>query len=159
MYMARGKHAQESNKAIAMVVAIVLVASTLLVLRPSPEQVVAFSQDGLVRVEGVTRSPGSILIERIDGVDISTEGVVSPIYEVTLDGQGVLEEAELLFSYESFALEGLSIQEVAMYRFDRASLSWKPLPTFFDLSEQTLTSTVTLSGSTLVGLGERVQDE
>ena len=157
--MTRGKRAQESNWAIAIVVAIVLMASVLFVMRPSPEQVVAFSPDGLVRVEGVTRARGSILIERIDGVDTSMEGIVSPIYEVTLDGQGTLEETELSFSFAEFAFEELSIQEVTIYQFDRASLSWKPVPTFFTLAEQTLTSTVTLTGSTLVGLGERVQGE
>lgn len=158
-YMVRGKRAHESNWAIAMVVAIVLGASALLVMKPSPEQVVALSPDGLVRVEGVTRARGGVLIERIDGVDTSVEGILSPIYEITVGQQGTLEETELSFAYEAFERETLVIQEVVIYQFDRTSLLWKPLPTFFDMDEQNVSTTLTLSGSALVGLGERVSVE
>ncbi|GEM_PF-3497694 len=146
---------KDSSISIAIVVAIVLIASALLILRPSPEQVVAVSQDSLLRVEGVTRSSGTVAIERLDGVATSIPGLMSPVYEVTLTRVGTLENAEFSFSFSDFPSE-LSIQEVTVYRFNRETLSWEAVPTFFDLDAQTLTAELEFSGSVLVGLGERV---
>lgn len=146
---------KDSSLAIAIVVAIVLIASTLLILRPSPEQVVAVSSDSLLRVEGVTRSSGIVVIERLDGVAISIPDLVSPIYEVTVTDDGTLEDAELTFSFSEFGSE-LSIQQGAVYFFNRETLLWESVPTFFDLANQTVTADMEFSGSILVGLGLRV---
>src|SRR3989338_5971581 len=112
---------KDSSLSIAIVVAIVLIASALLILRPSPEQVIAVSQDSLLRVEGVTRSSGTVAIERLDGVATSIPGVMSPVYEVTLTRDGTLEDAEFSFSFSDLSSE-LSIQEVVVYRFNRETL-------------------------------------
>lgn len=157
--MGQTSRKKDSNFSVAIVVAIVLVASALLLLRPAPEQVMALSEDGRVWVEGVTRESGTVLIERIDGVDTAIEGALSPVYELTLTSNGTLQDGELTFAFAEFAQEGQVIQEVVIYQFDRSSLSWKSLSTFFDLETQTLFAPLSLSGSLLVGLGERVQDE
>ncbi|MBI4257003.1 hypothetical protein HY626_03045 [Candidatus Uhrbacteria bacterium] len=146
---------KDSSFSIAIVVVIVLIASALLILRPSPEQVVAVSQDNVLRVEGVTRSTGTVLIERLDGVETTIPSLLSPVYEVTLSGIGTLEQAEFLFSFSEFSARA-SLQEVVIYQFNRETLSWEAIPTFFDLGAQMLTSELDLSGSILVGLGERV---
>ncbi|MBI4435492.1 hypothetical protein HY630_02375 [Candidatus Uhrbacteria bacterium] len=151
----RASSEKESSLSIAIVVAIVLIASALLILRPSPEEVVAVSPDRLLRVEGVTRSSGTVLIERLDGVATSIPGLMSPVYEVTLTREGTLEDAEFSFSFSDLSSE-LSIQEVVVYRFNRETLSWEAVPTFFDLDTQVLTAVVDISGSVLVALGERV---
>ncbi|HLD20580.1 MAG TPA: hypothetical protein VJB64_00630, partial [Patescibacteria group bacterium] len=109
---------KDSSLSIAIVVAIVLIASALLILRPSPEQVVAVSQDNVLRVEGVTRSSGAVLIERLDGVEAAIPSLVSPVYEVTLSGIGTLEQAEFSFSFSEFSAEA-SLQEVVVYQFNR----------------------------------------
>ena len=146
---------KDSSLSIAIVVAIVLIASALLILRPSPEQVVAVSQDNVLRVEGVTRSSGSVLIERLDGVETSVPSLVSFVYEVSLTREGTLEDAEFSFSFSEFSAEA-SLQEVVIYQFNRETLSWEAVPTFFDLDAQTLTCAIEFSGSILVGLGGRV---
>lgn len=146
---------KDSSLSIAIVVAIVLIASALLILRPSPEQIVAVSTDSLLRVEGVTRSSGTVVIERLDGVSTTIPDLASPVYEVTLTGEGTLEEAELTFSFSDLDSE-FSIQEVAVYRFNRETLMWESVPTFFDLENQTVTADMEFSGSILVGLGRRV---
>ena len=146
---------KDSSLSIAIVVAIVLIASALLILRPSPEQVVAVSQDNVLRVEGVTRSSGAVLIERLDGIETTIPSLLSPVYEVTLSGIGTLEQAEFSFSFSEFSAES-SIQEVVIYQLNRETLSWEAVPTFFDLDAQTLTCAIEFSGSILVGLGERV---
>jgi len=153
--MKRGSTKKESSLSIAIVVAIVLIASTILILRPNPEQVIAISQDRLVRLEGVTRSPGGVLIERLDGVETSIPELASPIYELFMENHGTLESGEISFSFSAFD-SALLIQDAVIYQFDRESLSWEPLQTFFDLDTQTLTCELEFSGSVLVGLGSGV---
>lgn len=153
--MLRRSQKKESSIPIAIVVAIVLVASALLILRPSPERVVAVSSDGLLRLEGVARSSSSASIERLDGVVASIPGAFGPVYELTFQGSGTLQDAQLGFSFLEFD-SGLAIQDVAVYRFNRETLAWEPLPTFFDLEIQTVTADIEFSGSLLVGLGEHV---
>jgi hypothetical protein len=150
-----GRNPNVHFRAIAIVVAIVLIASVLLILRPSPEQVVAVSQDTLLRVEGVARGGATVMIERLDGVDTSIPSLVGPLYEITLTRSGMLEDAQLMFSFAEFA-SAFSISNVAVYRFNRETLSWEVLPTFFDLDTQTISCPLEFSGSVLVGLGNRV---
>ncbi|MCR4314347.1 MAG: hypothetical protein NUV84_03815 [Candidatus Uhrbacteria bacterium] len=146
---------KDSSLSIVIVVAIVLIASALLIVRPSPEQVVAMSTDSLLRVQGVTRSSGTVVIQRLDGVSTSIPELASPVYEATLTGEGTLEDAEFTFSFSDFD-SGLAIQDVAVYVFNREMLTWESLPTFFDLENQTLTAHMEFSGSILVGLGIRM---
>lgn len=150
--MKRRSAKKDSSISVAIVVAIVLIASVLLILRPSPEQVVAISSDSLLRVEGVTRSSGTVVIERIDGVATSIPEPVSPVYEATFTTQGTLEEAQLTFSFAELSSD-LPIQDASVYVFDRETLAWESLLTFFDLDQQTVTAEVEFSGSLLVGLG------
>lgn len=153
--MKRGGVKKESSISVAIVVAIVLIASVLLILHPSPEQVITVSADRLLRVEGVTRSSASVVVERLDGVATSIADPVSPVYEASLTTHGTLEEAELTFAFSELGSE-LPIQEVSVYMFNRETLSWEPVPTFFNLDRQTLTANVEFPGSILVGLGKRV---
>lgn len=142
-----------------MVVAILLVASLFFILRPAPEEVVAVSADGLVRLEGVSRSSIEIQIERLDGVGTSFVDIMGPVYEITLSDSGMFQDMELEFLLSHLTDDSLRIQDVVIYYFNRSTLEWEPLPTAFDLSEEMLTTTITLSGSTLVGLAGRVQHE
>ncbi|MBI4592544.1 hypothetical protein HY733_03810 [Candidatus Uhrbacteria bacterium] len=151
----RASSKKESSRSIAIVVAIVLIASAMLVLRPNPEQVVAVSSDRLLRVEGVTRSSGSVLIERLDEIETSIPNLFSPVYEVSLTSSGTLEEAEFRFFFSALSSD-LAIQDVTVYQFNRERLSWEAVPTFFDLSTHTLTCELDFSESVLVGLGARV---
>jgi hypothetical protein len=150
--MSRGSIKKESNIPIAIVVAIVLIASAFFFLRPAPEQVVGISSDGLVRVEGVARGSDTLTIERLDGVQTTISPLVSPVYELYLESEGLLENGELTFSFSEFDSE-LPIQEIAVYQFDRETLSWVTLPTYFDLDSQTVTCELEFSGSVLVALG------
>ncbi|NQV89823.1 hypothetical protein HQ487_00275 [Candidatus Uhrbacteria bacterium] len=147
---------KESNFSVAMVVAIVLIASTFLFLRPAPEEVKARSEDGIVSLEGVTSESGVIVIERLDGVTTDIEHAVSPVYELAFTQRGILQEGELTFEFDQFTEEGLMIQDVVVYQFDRSTLSWEALPTSFVLETQTLFAPVSFAGNLLVGLGERV---
>ena len=155
IYMSRGSTKKDSSISIAIVVAIVLIASVLLIVRPSPEHVAARSSDSLLSIEGVTRSQGVLAIERLDDVATSIPEPTGPIYEATLSTQGTLEEAQLTFAFGELDF-GALIQEVVVYVFDRQTLSWESVPTFFDLDTQTVTADVEFSGSLLVGLGMRV---
>lgn len=150
--MSRELHKKESHISIAIVVAIVLTASVLLIVRPAPERIFAVSEDRIVRIEGVTRTADQITIERLDGVEHSVSGLLSPIYEIGLVNGGVVEAAEIEFSFSQFA-GGHSIQDVSVYTFESSELTWVALPTFFDLAKETVSAQATISGSLMVGLG------
>lgn len=146
---------KDSSLSIAIVVAIVLIASVFLLLRPSPEQEAAVSTDGLLRMEGLSRSSGTLRIERLDDIATSIPQPQSPIYEATITQEGTLESGELTFLFSELD-SSTPIQDVAVYVFNRQSLAWEALPTFFDLDQQTVTAQIEFSGSLLVGLGTRV---
>ncbi|MBI4437596.1 hypothetical protein HY631_01455 [Candidatus Uhrbacteria bacterium] len=147
----KGRNADHANRSVAAVVAIVLVASAFLFLRGAPEQVVGVSQDGLVRASGLTRSAGSLVVERIDDVETSVTAVRSPVYEVSFTGNGRLDQGELVMEID----EDESLSDSALYAFDRETLNWIELPTLFDLSHATLSTSLSFSGSLLVVAGAR----
>jgi len=157
--MARGVSKKEKSFAIAIIVAIVLVGSLLLFLIPSPEQVVGTSDDGLVHMEGVSRVADGFVIKRIDDAELSVAELVGPMYEVSVLGGGSVQDVEVVFSVEEFETPDVTLQNMVVYEFDHTSLTWKPLPTLFHLSDHTVFSSMSVSGSTLVGLGVRVQAE
>lgn len=131
-------------------VAIVFVASAFLLFRSSPEQVVGVSDDGLVRASGLTRSSDALVIERIDNVETSIRNIMSPVYEVSLSQNGSLSNGELTMMID----QSESLSNIAVYTFDRTSLSWIALPTLFDLSQGTISTSLDLAGSLLIVAGE-----
>lgn len=153
--MARRKKTKEFSWPIAIVIAIVLVGSLVLILRPVPEQVFAQSTDGHVRMEGVTRNLATpIEIERLDGVQSSVEELLGPVYEIRLES-GFVDRVDLEFDFELASDDELSLQEVLIYFFDRETLTWQPMDTFFDLDREILTTSTTISDNLLVALGHR----
>jgi len=158
--MARRK--PQKNKAsswpIAIVVAIVLIASLFLIIRSVPEQIVAFSEDQVVQLEGVTRSSGSIEIQRLDGIEKSVKYLLSPVYEISLMGNGMIQNGELRFFFERKE-EHNPTQEIVLYSFNNKTLAWEPIPSFFDFSTQTFTAPIEFSGSLLVAVGSRAKGE
>jgi hypothetical protein len=137
------------------VVAIVLFSSVFLLLRSSPERIVVVSTDQLLRVEGVSRSAGHVVIQRFDDVATTIPASSGLVYEATLTAQGTLLEAQLTFALSELPVMP-ALHEVAIYVFDRETLAWESLPTFFDLDQQTVFANVEFSGSLLIGLGRRV---
>src|SRR3989338_6961717 len=108
---------KEPNGPIAIVIAIVFVATVFLLVHAIPEQIIVFSPDGIVQVEGVTRSSGSIEIQRLDGVEKSVRYLLSPVYEITLTSNGTIQNGELHFFFERTA-EHNPTQEIVLYTFN-----------------------------------------
>ncbi|MBI2473010.1 hypothetical protein HYV70_00435 [Candidatus Uhrbacteria bacterium] len=154
----RKQQKKESGWSIAIVVAIVFVASLFLIVRSAPEQVFAFSQDARVQLTGVTRSSGSVEIQRLDDVEKSVRYLLSPVYEITLTSQGTIQNGELLFFFERTA-EHNPTQEIVLYTFNTDTLDWESIPAFFDFSTQSFTAPIEFSGSLLVAVGSRVKSE
>lgn len=146
-----GRKSSHTHWSVAAVVAIVFVASAFVILRSMPEQVTAVSQDGLVHATGLTRSSGSLMIERIDNIETSIRNVVSPVYEVSLSQDGSLSDGDLTMMID----QSETVSDIAVYTFDRTTLSWIALPTLFDLSQRTISTSLDLSGSLLIVAGER----
>lgn len=146
-----GRKSSQTNRSIAIVVAIVFVASVFLLFRSAPEEVVGFSDDGLVRISGLARSSETLVIERIDKIETSIKKPVSPVYEVSLTGGGSLEDGELVMMIN----QSESLSELVFYTFDRSSLTWIALPTLFDLSHRTISTSLNFSGSLMIVAGEQ----
>jgi hypothetical protein len=138
------KHTQYTS--VAAVVAIVFVASLFLLLRPVPEHVVGVSQDGLVRASGLTRSGESLVIERIDDVETDLFRVQGSMYQVSLSNGGTLNEGELVIEIDG----DVSLSEITLFTFDRSILSWRELPTLFDLADSTISTSLQFNGSLTV---------
>jgi len=157
--MKGGARKKESYVSIVIVVAIVLLATVAIVLRADPERMRVVSTDGMVQVVGMTRSTGVVEVHRLDDVATSIAYVVSPVYEINLTQAGALKEGEVQFLYDQFEGGDIAIQDAVVYTFDRATLTWKPLPTLFQLSDHTLSAIGEFSGSTMVVVGEREDNE
>ncbi|MBI5793492.1 hypothetical protein HZA87_00165 [Candidatus Uhrbacteria bacterium] len=145
-----GRSTSRKNWSVAAVVAIVFVASVFVLLHSAPEEVAAVSQDGLVRASGLTRSSGSLVIERIDDVETSVK-TASAVYEVSLTGNGHLNDGELVMKVEDSA----SLSDLVLYTFHRETLSWIALPTLFDFADSILSTSLEFTGSLLIVAGER----
>ncbi|MFA4846054.1 MAG: hypothetical protein WC654_05850 [Patescibacteria group bacterium] len=146
-----GRKASQTNWSVAIVVAIVLVASAFLIVRPVPEEVVGISDDGLTRASGLTRSSETLVIERIDNAETSILEVVSPVYQVSLTGGDSLNDGEFVMTLD----ESESVSKSVLYTFDRTTFEWIPLPTLFSLSEGTISASLNFSGSLLIVAGAR----
>ncbi len=153
--MSRRKEKRKGG-AVAAVVAIILVASVFILLKPAPEQVFVTSSDGLLRASGSTSSGVAFASERLDNVQTGIQEPVSPVYELSLTGGAELKNGEVIVVIND---DSISLSQVVIYIFDRATLLWIPLPTIFDLSNSTVSSSLSFTGSLLVGAGLRVQSK
>ena len=154
----RKQNKKESSWSIPILVAIVFVASLFLMIRSVPEQIVAFSEDGVVHVQGVTRSSGFVEIQRLDGIEKSVKYLLSPVYEVTLTSSGMIQNGELYFFFERKEANSAT-QEIVLYTFNNETLTWESIPSFFDFSTQTFTAPIEFSGSLLIAVGSRAKSE
>ena len=156
--MAGRKQKKKECWSIAIVIAIILFASLFLIIRSAPEQIIAFSEDRVVQVEGVTRSSGFIEIQRLNGIEKSVRYLLSPVYEISLIGHGTIQNGELRFFFERKE-ENSAAQDIILYTFNNETLDWEPIVSFFDFSTQTFTVPLEFSGSLLVAVGSRAKGE
>ncbi len=140
------------NGSVVAVVAIVFVASAFLLLRPAPEQVAAVSSDGMLRASGLASSGAMLTVSRMDEVQTGIPEPTGPVYELSLTGAGSLKNWEVVISIPQSAGP---LSQVAIYSFDRTTLAWVMLPTLFHLSNSTVSSTLSFTGSMLLGVGAR----
>lgn len=147
-----GRHTESRNNlSIAIVVAIILVASAFVLLRDIPERVLGVSADGLVSMTGLTRSSGVIQIKRIDDVETSVAHVASPVYEISLTQSGGIENGELKMRVEDVT----DLSSLSFYLFDRSVLNWIALPTDINLEDSSIFAPLNFSGSVLIVVGAR----
>lgn len=137
---------------IAIVVAIVLVASLFASFTSAPEKIYVRSEDGLVEFEGVARPAGTVSINREDEIN-GADGIMSPVFSLSTSEEVVVDRGEVLFHITK---QELDITELDVYTFDVVTLNWEPLPTIFDLSQRTISASIEFSGTVLVGVGQRL---
>jgi hypothetical protein len=152
------KDIQDSYWLIAIVVAVVLFGSLFALFAHVPDQVFARSEDGVVTLKAVTDSASVVEITSYEGVEIGTDDIASPVYELGADFDAVILDGELTV-YVDASWGVFDLSEAVVYVFDRSDLAWKELPTTFTLSEMSISAPVEFVGSVLVGVGARIHSE
>lgn len=149
------KNKQESNWAIAAVVAIVLFGTWFVWQSHAPEQVSVISDDQVVIVEGKTRTNTSLMIEHVEDAISLGDGFVSDLYEVSFVGGGQLVDGEVVMVLDS----ELDLTELVVYMYDPSVMDWVALPTVFDLILGNISAELTVLDSAVIVAGERVDIE
>ena len=128
------------------VIVLVFAAAAAMVFLRLPEDVREVSPDQMLFVEGVSRGIGDL-----DILPVVTEGDLSVFrqYELVVSDRAFVQDAELRFDASDFE----DVSDARFYFFDRSQLSWRSLPTVFDLTAKQLFTELDLSGSQLVGVG------
>jgi hypothetical protein len=149
------KKKQETNWAIAAVVAIVLFGTWFVWQSRAPEQVSVISDDQVVTVEGKTRASTPLMIEHVEDAVSLGDGFVSDLYEVSFADGGQLIDGEVVMDINS----ELDLTELVVYTYDPSVMDWVALPTVFDLTLGNISAELTVLDSAVIVAGERVDIE
>lgn len=124
-----------SQHLLVLVIAVVFVGSLLMLFVRQPEQVVAVSAEGRLRIEGLVREAVGVKIETID--------LSKNQYALSIDRGRVLEDVTMTF-FGKKILE----QEAQLFLFDRSLTTWTEHPLLFDEQKERFSLHLNRLGST-----------
>lgn len=128
-----------------LIVAVVFVCSFWVVFARQPERVVAVSQDGVLKVEGVARDVQRVKLETLD----ASLGQ----YAFSVEGSSTLQEVVL-----SFPAQDVLSKDSFLFVFDRAQNQWIKEVCLYDEQERRYIAHVNLLGSTIIQLTDPAQN-
>ncbi len=128
-----------------LIVAVVFVCSLWIVFARQPEQIVAVSGDGVLKVEGVAREVRGVTLEVLDR---STSQ-----YAVSVDGQRMLENVTISFPSKEVFPKGIQLLV-----FDRSTNAWIQEPCSYDKESEQYSVHLDKLGSTVIRIGYPVLD-
>ena len=134
----------------------IFVVTLFVVFLRAPEQVVGVSADGMVRIEGTAHDPSVVDIVKLSGAEKSIMGMIAPVYEISVRGGKTIDRAIVSYQVPPQAA-AIGFDKLTLIAFDPTSLSWKPVQTVFDTSNQIATTTTAVESSLMIGLGKKTE--
>lgn len=139
-----------SNRIFLAVLAVIFIGSFFVLFQGSPEHVVSWSEDRRLSIEAQSRFSNSIQISKLSSIN-------SPlylIYSTQLQGDGMIEGANVVFHVEDFLGEKIELNELVVFMRDSKSSIYKELPTLVSEQNKTVETTVDLSKAHDFGVGK-----
>lgn len=149
--------AKTKKKTDIFTVAIILfvfVVTFFVLFSQTPEQVSGMSSDRTLRVEGTSHDPSSVQILKLSNSEKSIVGMIAPVYEVDVLGGKTIDRAIVSYAVPS-SLSGEKINQLMLIVFDPTRLSWQPVQTSVDDVKKSLSTTVSVRGTLMIGLGKK----
>ncbi len=137
-----------------VVIVLVFVGAIFVFSSQQPEQVFARSQDGVVTLEGVSRSVRSVSIDANPAMGVPLESRVSGYYLLIPDLAGVVFSSSLTVQIlEQWKQMSQDPTELVIYIYRNPTDGWQSLPTEVDLSTQTLHTQLELFEPVWIAVG------
>lgn len=133
-----------------VVIILVFVGALFVITSRPPEQVFARSEDGIVVLEGVSRSVHSVSVDVVDTVGVPLDGRLSSYYLLIPDVAGLAFQPTVTVN----AQDKWEVRDDArIFVFHDANTGWVPQMTASDRLEKTWASEIDLSKPVVVAVG------
>ncbi len=136
------------------IILFVFVVTFFVLFLQTPEQVSGMSSDRTVRVEGASHDPSSIQILKLSDSEKSIAGMIAPVYEVDVLGGKTVDRAIVSYMIPPSLLTE-NVNQLTLIIFDPLLLSWQPVQTSVDRVKKSLSTTVSVRGTLMIGLGKK----
>ncbi len=143
--MAKRRRISKYQLVTTLVIAGVFIGTIFATFIISPEDILAESDDGIVRVEGFAKAGTSVEIEKQTQTLPPFPPVLGDVYRIHIDGQPLPPSFVVRFRYNEDAVAVFgqgSGGGVSVMVYDTRLLAWRYLPTVVDVQEQTVTAEV-----------------
>jgi hypothetical protein len=137
-----------------VVIVLVFVGAIFIFVSRPPEQIFARSADGVVTLEGVSRTVRSVSIDTNSQMGVPLESRVSSYYLIIPDLAGAAFSSSLTIQIlEQWKQMVADPTELVLYVFEEPTEGWKSLPTDVDLSTSTFHTQVNLTEPIWIAVG------
>ncbi len=133
-----------------VVIVLVFVGALFVIASQPPEQVFARSEDGVVVLEGVSRSIHSVSIDVIDTVGVPLDGRLSSYYLLIPDVAGLAFQPTVTVNAQDKWGVG---DDAHVFVFHDANTGWVAQKTVSDRLEKTWRSEIDLSKPVVIAVG------
>ena len=139
-----------NNIIIAAIVAFIFIGSIIFVTSHVPERNVSVSEDYNVEVNSIL---SKVLISKIYDDKYVDDKLISPIYNIYVDGGGETYNTDVLFDVKHLILDGFSISNLAIYTFDEDLKSWIVQPSVFGINSSVISIHLSVLKNKIFSIG------
>ena len=137
-----------------LVIILVFVGAIFVFVSRQPEQVFTKSSDGVVEVQGLSRSVRSVTIEPTKEFGSILEKRVSSYYSLIPNPAGVSFPADVSVKVlEQWKQIHPDLTELTIYKWNEFGSKWEVVSTIVDLSNETLEARIELQEPTWIAVG------
>ncbi len=137
-----------------LIIILVFISAFFVLVSRQPEQVFTKSSDGVIEVQGLSRTVRSVTIEPTKEFGSVLKERVSSYYFLVPVPAGVPFTADVRVNVlEQWKQIQPDLTELAVYKWNEFGSKWEVVPTVVDLSKETLEVRIELQEPTWIAIG------